>query len=312
MERQIYINGKFVPESQAKISIYDSSLIFGDMAYEITRSFKKKQFLLREHLTRLINSIKYLDINLEFSVVMLEKAVNETVSVNESLFEDDEEHQIMINVTRGLHPMYEKVQGIEKGTQLIIADFPLSWTTASLAPYYDSGINVVIPSQRAIPASLLDPKVKSRSRVHYQLANIEVSKYKGDNNWALLTDPDGFITEGTGSNFFIVKGDVIYTPEPRNILRGMSRDYVIRSLVPAVHLICVEKNIGLYDVITADEAFTTSTPFCIMPVTSINKIPIGEGKVGPITIKLLQCWSKNVDVDIVKQVRGYYEKSKQN
>jgi branched-chain amino acid aminotransferase len=97
---------------------------------------------------------------------------------------------------------------------------------------FDSGINAVITSQRAIPASLMDPKIKNRSRLFYLMANIEVSQYSGENNWALMLDTDGFISEGTGDNFFMIKNGVIYTPEGRNILRGISRNYIIDEIAP--------------------------------------------------------------------------------
>ena len=305
LERQVFINGKFVPEHDAKVSIYDSALMFGDMVFEMTRSFNKEQFKLRDHLERLYASIKYVHIPIDMSMKEMEEHIYETIDRNDPLFEKDDEHRVMINVSRGLLSLYQDVVGVEKGPNIIIADFPLRWTVASMGPLYDSGINAVIPSQRAIPASLLEPKVKNRSRMHYLMANIEVSKYAGENNWALLLDPDGFIAEGTGDNFFMVKDDRIITPEPRNILRGVSRKYIIEELAPQLGLPCIEKNIELYDVMTADEAFFTGTPFCILPVTSINSMQIGSGKMGPITKRLLDIWGQNVGVDIIAQIKKF-------
>lgn len=95
------------------------------------------------------------------------------------------------------------------------------------------------------------------------MANIEASQVEGDNNWALLLDPDGFVAEGTGDNFFIIKNDTVISPEGRNILRGVSRAYVMEELCP-LGLCMIEKNIEPYDVYTADEAFMTGTPFCML------------------------------------------------
>jgi branched-chain amino acid aminotransferase len=136
------------------------------------------------------------------------------------------------------------------------------------------------------------------------MANIEVSQFAGDNNWALLLDPDGFITEGTGDNFFMVKDGKIITPEGRNILRGISRAYIF-ELADQMGMECVEKNIEPYDVYTADEAFLTGTPFCILPTTTLNGINIGDGKMGKITKALLEQWSKNVGVDIISQIKTW-------
>ena len=308
-ERVVFFNGEFVPESEARLSIYDSALMFGDMVFEMTRSFNKKQFKLKEHLERHFASIKYVRIPIKMTIEEMEKKVHETIEMNEPAFKPDDEHRIMIDVSRGLLSIYQGVVGIPKGPNVIIADFPLRWTVSSMGYLYDKGINAVIPSQRAIPAYLLDPKVKNRSRLHYLMANIEVSGYEGDNNWALLLDTDGFIAEGTGDNFFIVKDKVIITPEPRNILRGISRAYIF-ELAQQLGLQCIEKNIEQYDVYMADEAFMTGTPFCILPVTSLNGEKISDGKMGKITDKLLETWSKNVGVDIVKQIKDWSKEKK--
>jgi branched-chain amino acid aminotransferase len=308
-ELMVYMNGRFVPESEAKISIYDSALMFGDMVFEMTRSFNKKQFKLREHLERLYAGIKILRIPVKMSIEEMEKKVYDTININDPLFNDDDEHRVMIDVTRGALSIYHGVKDIQKEPNIIISDFPLRWTVSSMGPLYDSGINAVITSQRAIPAFLLDPKIKNRSRIHYLTANIEVSNYEGDNNWALLLDPDGFIAEGTGDNFFIVKNNKIITPEGRNILRGISRDYIF-ELAQQLGLECIEQNIEPYDVYNADEAFMTGTPFCLLPVTGLNFSDIGNGEMGKITNHLLNIWSKNVGVDIVKQIKNYSQTGK--
>jgi branched-chain amino acid aminotransferase len=188
---------------------------------------------------------------------------------------------------------------------VIIADFPLRWTVASMGRLFDEGINLVVPSQRAIPASLLDPKIKSRSRLHLMVANIQVSQIAAPNTWALLLDPDGFVAEGTGDNVFLVRDGVVYTPEGRNVLRGISRDFVMHELCPSLGLTCQETNLDAYDVANADEVFITGTPFCLLPVTSFEGAPIGAGVPGPITQRLLAQWGALVDVDIAAQIRRW-------
>jgi branched-chain amino acid aminotransferase len=303
--RLVYFNGQLVPETEARISIYDSALMFGDMVFEMTRSFNKKQFKLREHIERLYAGIKILRIPVTMTPQEMEEACQKTVAANDHLFGSDDEHRLMIDVSRGLLGIYQGIEGLHKGPNVIIADFPLRWTVRGMSKLFDLGINAVITSQRAIPASLLDPKVKNRSRLHYLMANIEASQIAGDNNWALLLDPDGFVAEGTGDNFFIVKDGVVITPEGRNILRGISRAYIIEELCPQVGLTVVEKNIDAYDVHTADEAFMSGTPFCMLPVTALNGDRIGTGKVGPLFTKLIERWSENTKVDIVGQIRTW-------
>ena len=305
IRRMVYFNGKLVPEHEAKISIYDSALMFGDMVFEMTRSFQKKQFKLMEHIDRLYIGLKILRIPISISPKEMEDACYKVIEVNDHLFGDDDEHRLMIDVSRGLLGIYESIEGLEKGTNVIIADFPLKWTVKSMGKLFDQGINAVITSQRAIPSRLMDPKIKNRSRLFYLMANIEASQISGDNNWALLLDEDGFISEGTGDNFFIVKGDKVITPEGRNILKGISRQYVLEELCLKLGLTPVEKNIEAYDVYNADEAFMTGTPFCMLPVTSLNGLKIGEGKVGNIFNKLINLWGRNTDTDIVNQIKHW-------
>lgn len=303
--RLVYFNGKLVPETEAKISIYDSALMFGDMVFEMTRSFNKKQFKLREHIDRLYTGVKILRIPLQMTPEEMEKACYETMEANDHLFAADDEHRLMIDVSRGLLGIYQGIEGLHKGPNVIIADFPLRWTVATMGALFDKGINAVITSQRAIPGHLLDPKIKNRSRIFYLMANIEAGQIEGENNWALMLDPDGFVAEGTGDNFFIIKNGVVITPEGRNILRGISRDYVMNELCSQLGMPIVEKNIEPYDVYTADEAFMTGTPFCILPVTSLNGLDIGNGKVGEGFNHLISKWSANTGVDIVGQIKKW-------
>ena len=152
----------------------------------------------------------------------MELACYETIEANDHLFREDDEHRLMIDVSRGLLGIYQGIEGLHKGANVIIADFPLRWTVATMGTLFDEGINAVITSQRAIPSYLLDPKIKNRSRIHYLMANIEAGQAKGDNNWALLLDPEGFIAEGSGDNFFIVKDGVVITPGAQHTPRYLA------------------------------------------------------------------------------------------
>ena len=303
--RLVSFNGELIPETEAKVSIYDSALMFGDMVFEMTRSFNKEQFKLEDHVSRLYAGLKILRVPLEMTQTQMIDECFRTVEANDHLFKKDDEHRLMIDVSRGLLGIYQNIDGLRKGPNVIIADFPLRWTVATMGALFETGINMVITSQRAIPASLMDPKIKNRSRLFYLMANIEASQVAGDNNWALLLGTDGFITEGTGDNFFIIKDGVVITPEGRDVLRGVSREYVMTELCPALGIPVIEKNIDPYDVYTADEAFITGTPFCMLPVTSLNGLEIGDGRVGGIFAQIMKLWSINTGVDIVRQIQTW-------
>ncbi len=304
-KRLVYFNGDFLPESEAKISIYDSALMFGDMVFEMTRSFNGKQWKLRGHLERLYSGIKILRIPLKMTIEEMEKAVHETIEKNKPFFSKDDEHRVMINISRGLLSIYEGIDGISKGPNVIIADFPLKWTVQNSSHLYDEGINLHVTSQRAIPSYLMDPKIKNRSRLFYLMANIEASMIKGKDVWALLLDQNGYVAEGSGSNFFMVKDNKIYTPFGKDILRGITMETIIHELAPSLEIPVIEKNIEPFDVYNADEAFLTSTPFCILPAVTLNKLKIRNGKPGKITNMLLKKWSDNVNIDIVKQIKKW-------
>ena len=302
--RVVYQNGKYVDEKDARVSIFDSALMFGDMVFEMTRSFNQKQFRLREHLERMYVGIKILRIPMKLTIDELEKVCYETIERNKDAFEAHDEHRLLINVSRGPLGIYSSIFDNKLEPTVIVADFPLKWTVAGMDTLIDEGINAVVTSQRAIPAHLMEPKIKNRSRMWYQMANIEASLFEGKNNWALLLDTDGFIAEGSGDNIFFVKDGVVYTPEPRNILVGISRNYIF-ELCEELNIKCIEKNLETYDAYTADESFMTATPFCLLPVTKFNGLNIGDGKLGKITRQLHDQWSKNVGLDIFKQIKNY-------
>ena len=278
--------------------------MFGDMVFEMTRSFNGKQFMLREHLERLYRGIKQLQIPIKENISEMEALVEKTVAKNKPAFLPTDEHRLMINVSRGPLSMYKMVFNGKLEPTVVIADFPVKWTVASLAHFFDDGVHAVTPLQRAIPAQYLEAKIKNRSRMHYMMANLQVSLVNDPNAWALLLDPDGFVAEGTGSNFFIVQDGKLLTPEGRNILRGTRRAYLL-DLARRLGIPAAEKNIELYDVIHSDESFFSSTAFSILPCTRINGLTIGNGKMGPVTKRLLAEWSKEVGVDIVAQTKAF-------
>ena len=303
-ERLVYMNGEFVPERDAKMSIFDSALMFGDMAFEMTRSFNKIQFKLEEHIERLYAGIKILQIPLEMTQEEMEKAVTTTIEVNDHLFAENDEHRCMIDVTRGPLSLYAHLFDGKIEPVVVISVVPVRWMVTPVAPYYKTGVHAVITSQRTIPADLLDPKIKNRSRLHYLMANLEVSRSGDPAAWAVLLDPDGFIAEGTGSNFFMIKDGKLFTSEPRNILRGTRRKYTI-ELAKKLGIEVIECNLNVYDAIAADEAFFTATSFTIMPCVKVNGCELGDGKAGTITKRLTDAWIEYVGLDFIAQAETY-------
>ena len=258
---------------------------------------------LRYHLERLYAGIKILEIECGLNIDEMEAATLETIEVNKDRMPEGVDYQIMHNVSNGPLGLYASVfpEGVKPTVTINV--WPLTWHLAGIADFYDTGVHSVLTQQQSVPARHIDPKIKNRSRVFYQMANLQAHKVD-PKAYALLSDEDGFITEGTGNNFFIVKDGVIYTPEGRNILRGVTRGAVI-DLAAELGIPLYERNIEAYDVHGADEAFVSSTSMFILPVTRFNTLPVGDGQVGPTVRRLTEAFSGMVDVDIVAQAREY-------
>ena len=301
--RVVYFNGDYVPEAEARVSIFDSALMFGDMAFEMTRTFGGKPFRLRHHLERIYASLTLIEIDCQLTIDEMEQATLETLARNQETEPADVDWQIMHDVSRGPLPLYAPAFPGGPRPTVSINCWPLISHMGGFAHYYDEGFPLVIPAQHAIPAHLVDAKCKTRSRLHYAMANIQAKRVVPD-AWAVLLDTDGNLAEGTGSNVFLVRNGELLTPEPRNILLGVSRATVL-ELARDLGIPCRETNLGRYEAITADEMFLTATTYCVCHASSIEGRRIGDGGPGPIVRQLQDAWAKRVGVDFVAQARDY-------
>lgn len=300
-QRVVYFNGSFVPESEARVSIFDSALMFGDMAFEMTRTFGRKPFKLREHLERLYASLRLIETDPGMTIDEMQRLTLETLERNLPTEPDDVDWQIMHDVSRGPLPLYRSAFPGGLRPTVSINCWPLITHMGGFAANYIRGVDLIIAAQQAIPAHLLDPKAKTRSRLHYQMAVLQGARAGA---WPVLLDPDGYLAEGPGWNIFLVKDGVLYTPEPRNILRGVSRGTTIelaRELGIPVH----EANLGRYEALQADEIFCTSTTYCMVHAATFEGRPVSDGAPGPVFRKLIDAWKHLVGIDFVAQAADY-------
>ena len=237
----------------------------------------------------------------------MEAATYETIERNLSAL-DGLDFQTMHDITRGGLGLYEAI--IKEGTAPIISInvFPLVRHIGNLAEKYETGTHFVITPQQSVPSRYIDPKAKNRSRIFYKIAEEQAARME-EGAMALLTDERGFVTEGTGNNFFMVRDGEVFTPKPQNILRGVSR-HACMELAAKKGIPVFERDIEPYDVRQADEAWWTSTTICMVPITRFNFHPVGDGKPGPVYQKLLNAWSFEVGVDIAAQAHKYAELAK--
>lgn len=305
-QRTVYFNGRFVPEAEARVSIFDSALMYGDMAFEMTRTYNRRPFKLREHLDRLYGSLRLLEIDCGLTLDEMERLTLETLERNLPTESADMDWQIMHDVSRGPLDVYRSAFPDGLRPTVSINCWPLITHMGGFAPKYASGVHVVIPAQQALPAHLIDPKAKTRSRLHYQMANLQAARM-GAARWPVLLDPDGFLAEGPGWNIFLVRNGELLSPEPRNILLGVSRATTI-ELAGKLDIPVREANLGRYEALRADEIFCTATTYALVHATTFEGQVIGNGEPGPIFSRLLDAWKQSVGVDFVAQSRDYSER----
>ena len=302
-DRVVYLNGEYVTENAARVSIFDSALMFGDMAFEMTRTFRQQPFHLRAHLDRLYGSLDLLEIDCGLTLDEMESRTLQTLERNQPTEAEDVDWQIMHNVSRGPLPLYGTVFGGQPEPTVTINCWPLITHMGGFVANYQNGLRLAVCAQQAIPAHLLDPKAKTRSRMHYQMAVLQGARL-GEGIWPVMCDPDGFLAEGPGWNVFLISDNVLYTPEPRNVLLGVSRGMAI-ELAQKLGIEVRQTNLGRYEALMADEMFCTSTTYAMVHAATFEGQTVGDGTPGPVFRRLRRAWMDEVGVDFVAQAQSY-------
>lgn len=302
---KVWINGELLPPERALISVFDAAVMLGDTVTESTRTFGQRPFRLDDHIDRLYKSLKVTRIDPGLSRAELREQTLGVLEANRHLLGPADDCWIVHNISRG-----RSVAGADPTRQqgpatVIIFTQPLVLT--DWAPFYRGGCHAVTAMSRAVPPESLDAKIKNRSRMAYTLAEIEV-KLVDPQAQGLLLDTQGNLAENKGGNVFLAAGGVLKTPTTRSALAGVSRATVL-DLAAQIGVPAVECDLQPYDLYTADEAFFTSTPYCIMPATRFNGLPIGDGAVGPITRRLLAAWGDMVGLDIAAQAQAQLDRA---
>ena len=273
-ERLVYINGEFVPESEAKISVFDHGFLYGDGVFEGIRAYRGVVFKLREHIERLYDSAKFLRIEIPMSKEDLMEAILETVRRNGL-----SDCYIRVVVTRGVGDLGLDPRKCKKPSIIIIA--------RPMAPLLGKrAVSLIISSVRRDGVDATNHQAKSLNYLNNILAKLEAINAGADD--AVMLDSRGFVSEATGENIFIVKDERIMTPPPTSgILSGITRDCVI-ELARRLGYEVVERELTPFELLTADEVFLTGTAAEIVPVESVNGRKIGEEVPGPITERLIR------------------------
>jgi branched-chain amino acid aminotransferase len=270
----VYVNGEYVPKDQARISVFDFGFLRGDGVFDTTSAWNGRIFKLPQHLARLDLSLRAARIQCPLPLEELGGVIVETTrrcGLRNAY--------VQTVVTRGEPPL-----GVRDLTRcapgLVVFAVPYVWI---LKPeQIDAGGRAMISSIRQLPVQSLDPKIKSLSRLHLDLASLQGKAAGVD--VTLMLDLDGHVTEGPGFNLFVVKAGTLYSP-PEGILMGITRQTVFElaaeNAIPAR-----EAQLTAYDLYAADEIFLTSTAGGIMPLVEIDGRPIADGKPGPVSQRI--------------------------
>ena len=279
----IYIDGEYYPKSQAKVSVYDHGLLYGDGVFEGIRAYNSIVFKLKEHIDRLYRSARVIMLNIPLTKEEMINAVLETLRKNNL-----RDAYVRLVVTRGVGDLGLDPRKCPKPTVIIITDV----IKLHSGEPKEKGIRAMIVWVKRDPVDATSHEVKSLNYLNSILGKIEANIAGFDE--AICLDKNGHISEGVAENLFIVQnGKVLTPPTSTGALVGITRDIVMK-IAEKLGYKAIESTITPTDLFTAEEAFFTGTAAEIIPIVEVNKRMIGDGKPGPITRLLMQEFEKIV------------------
>ena len=297
---QAYLNGRYIPADQASIPLYDAGFVLGVTVTEQMRTFGGKLFHTARHLNRLYRSLERVGIDCPLSAEEMTDVAQQIVAHNHPLLEKGDDLGLVIFVTPGAQRSISG--GKRTGPTVGLHTFPLAFEL--WADRYETGESLVVTRTRQVPAECWPAEIKCRSRMHYYLADREAAHIE-EGARALLTDLDGFVTETASANIAVYrKTEGLLTPPHTKALGGISLA-TLAELAAEQGIPIREYDLRPDDVLAADEVFLTSTPLCMLPVTRVNRQPIGTGTPGPLFERVLTAWSKRVGIDIAQQAKQF-------
>ncbi|SMB90701.1 branched chain amino acid aminotransferase apoenzyme [Thermanaeromonas toyohensis ToBE] len=282
----IYLDGKFVNEEEAKVSVFDHGLLYGDGVFEGIRAYHGRVFKLKEHIQRLYESARHIALDPGLTQEQMMEVVLETCRRNNL-----KDAYIRLVVTRGRGDLGLDPRKCPKPFIFCIA------ADIQLYPeeLYERGLELVTVGTRRNAPDALDPRIKSLNYLNNILAKIEATRAGAPEG--LMLNKEGYVAEATGDNIFIVKNGYLYTPPAHiGLLEGITRNTVL-DLARKLGIPAAEKVFTRHDVYTADECFLTGTAAEVIPVSQLDSRPIGDGRPGPITRRLISAFRELTQVD---------------
>ena len=289
-----HINGKLVQGKDAAVSVYDRGIQWGDAVYDSIRTYNGAPFRLDYRTDRFFRSLYYARIDPGITKEELKSAMRKVIEANKPLLASSDDLAFNYYVSRGSMTLTDGLT--PAGT---VAIFPRLIPFASYARSYIRGAPGVAPPTRRTPPQCLSPQAKASNKVNHTLAELEARAFNPD-AYAIMLDLDGNIAEGSGANFLFVSDGGVKVPDTRFVLDGADMGAVL-ELASGLGIPSEEGTYSTYDLYNAQEAFLTTNSFGILPIVSFNGLPIGTGRVGPITRRLMDAWTDLVGMDFVAQ-----------
>jgi branched-subunit amino acid aminotransferase/4-amino-4-deoxychorismate lyase len=293
-----YLDGRFLPQSQARLPLHDAGFVLGATITDLCRTVRHRLNRWPEHHARFRRSCRSAHVHPLLPEDELTRVAHALVEHNAGLVLPEEDLALVLLATPGPIGYYAGLPGTAGSGPVTFAmhTFPLPFPR--YRPLYEHGAHLIIPSTRHVPAVCVDPRIKQRSRLHWWLAERE-AHLLGPHAMALLLDLDGHVTETAGANFLAVCDGVVTSPPRHAVLEGISLQ-TVAELCSEFGIPFEERPLGVHDCLNADEAMLASTPYCLAPVGRINGTPLPCP--GPTFERLLGSWSKALGLDIRQQI----------
>lgn len=281
-EMLVYLNGEFVPETEARVNVMDHGFLYGDGVFEGIRAYNKRIFKLHEHMDRIYTSADLIHLNIPIEKHEFTEKVIETCRVNRLT-----DAYIRPLVTRGVGTFGIDPKSCSESTVIIIArPFP-----SMFGDKCKKGLSLITSDFRRIPPQCLSPNIKSMNYLNNILAKVEANEHNADD--ALMLDIEGHASEASASNLFIVKDKILITPPTTSTLIGVTRATVL-ELAEQANMKTMISVFGVPEIYDADEIFITGTAAEIAPIVNVDGKRIGNGKPGKLTERLISKFRKHV------------------
>lgn len=290
VERYLYLRGRIVPESAARLSPFDRGFLWGDGVYEVTPLFEGRLFRLADHIDRMYRSLRYVQIEPGLGPAEMTQATQDLVAANAALCGPGTVYRVGHWISRGEDA--PSMLAADSGpATVLIALRPVD--VAAVARNQEAGVRLAVTATRRVPPESIEARAKITAKMNQTLAELDAASHGA---MSLMLDLRGNVAENSIANFFIVRDGALLGPSDRNVLQGVTRK-MIAAMAGRLGIPVVEQELTMYDVAQADECLLSSSGFGIYPVLSVDRFAPKAPAPGPVTARLLDGFAEETGFD---------------